>query len=217
MGTVLYRRCSDADAGSVDTSSIDHILFKPELCSESAMYVHNLYFNSAILTVRPVSSNYMSNGLCQDNCNKSNYVFAVLQGKDCWCSNYAPSDQEDTGKCNSPCPGYPSDTCGNVAQGLYAYFSLGGTPSGTSGGSSPSSRTSSVSTTSRAAVTTTTGPSYTGWPFSRTLSFVVSILTSNVISQSSVGRSSSSSSSLRSSSSTVSETVSSTTSRQSTV
>lgn len=91
----------------------------------------------------PTSSNYMSNGLCQDTCK--GFTFAVIQGKDCWCSNYAPSDQQDTGKCDSPCPGYPSDLCGNVDQGLYAYYSLGGTPSGTSGGSSPSSRTSSSS------------------------------------------------------------------------
>ena len=143
----------------------------------------------------------MSTGLCSDHCKSQGSVFAVLLGKDCWCSDYIPGSQGETSSCSDPCPGYPSDTCGNIAQSLYAYFQVGTTPSGTAGGSSPTSRTSSVSTIG----SPFPGPWLSEQPrSSRTLSFVVSVLTSDVASQSSVQRSTSSLTT-----STVSETNSS--------
>lgn len=72
----------------------------------------------------------MSNGLCQGRC-QGIAVFAVILGNDCYCSDLAPATQVDPSLCNTPCPGYPFDSCGNVAQTLYAYFNLGQRPSGT--------------------------------------------------------------------------------------
>jgi len=79
----------------------------------------------------------MSDGKCQDTCQNA-YAYAILQGYDCWCSNFAPASLQDTGKCNQQCPGYPSDWCGNTASGLYGYYSLTIAPSGTAGPQSSS-------------------------------------------------------------------------------
>lgn len=155
----------------------------------------------------------MSNGFCQDHCQGS-YVFAIIQGQNCWCSNEQPANTVSNSQCSDQCPGYPSETCGNVDQGLFAYFNLGGNPTGTYGGSSPSSSasSSSVSTYTQPATVTVTpsssGVSSTGRSrYSWTLSsFVVSVLTSDVISQSYTEPSTSSLST-----STVSETKSLTT------
>lgn len=157
----------------------------------------------------------MSNGFCQDHC-KGSYVFAVIQGQNCWCSNEQPANTVSNSQCGAQCPGYPSETCGNVNQGLYAYFNLGGNPTGTFGGSSPSSSaavsSSSVSTFSQPPIVTvipsssgfsSTGRSRYSWTYS---SLVASVLTSDVISQSYTEPSTSSLST-----STVSETKSLTT------
>ncbi|KAI1083541.1 hypothetical protein F5B20DRAFT_409683 [Whalleya microplaca] len=87
------------------------------------------------------SSIYQSNGLCQGFC-VSDFAFSVLQDSDCWCTNYVPasSSQVDTGKCDTQCPGYPSDTCGG--DGLYGYIKLEKSAQGTKGGST--STTSSL-------------------------------------------------------------------------
>jgi len=93
---------------------------------------------------------YMSNGLCQGHCQGS-YAFAVIQGYNCWCSNYVPADQESTYDCNQQCPGFGSEWCGSTDAGLYGYYLLSpGVPLGTSGssGSSTPSTTSSPSTPS---------------------------------------------------------------------
>ncbi|KAL0263217.1 hypothetical protein SLS55_002195 [Diplodia seriata] len=55
---------------------------------------------------------FQSNGHCHDKCVED-YAFAVVQGKQCWCSNYAPSDQQDTSNCDTTCPGYGYEDCGN--------------------------------------------------------------------------------------------------------
>ncbi|KIV90744.1 hypothetical protein, variant 2 [Exophiala mesophila] len=95
---------------------------------------------------------YQSNGACQQHCVGS-YAFAVLQGNDCWCSNYIPADQVSTSDCNQPCPGYPSEWCGSTDEGLYGYFLLSpGIPSGTLG-ATPSQTTSSRSTSTSGSTT----------------------------------------------------------------
>jgi cell wall integrity and stress response component len=99
----------------------------------------------ALLTVL-VTSIYQSNGRCQDQCS-ADYAFAVVQYKSCWCTNYVPADQTSVGDCDSPCPGYPDDLCGNESKGLYGYIEMSNVqPSGTSGAAgSTGSATSSVS------------------------------------------------------------------------
>ncbi|UPK94016.1 hypothetical protein LCI18_004951 [Fusarium solani-melongenae] len=91
------------------------------------------------------SSIYQTNGLCHDFCI-DDYAFAITQDKLCWCSNYVPSKstQEDTSKCDIPCPAWPSEYCGG--DGLYGYVSLGNVlPSGTQGPSASSSKTTTES------------------------------------------------------------------------
>ncbi|RSL71583.1 hypothetical protein CEP54_001240 [Fusarium duplospermum] len=111
------------------------------------------------------SSIYQTNGLCHDFCI-DDYAFAITQDKLCWCSNYVPSKstQEDTSKCDIPCPAWPSENCGG--DGLYGYVSLGNVlPSGTQGPSSSSSKTkteseeeTSTSTEDESTSTTTEEP-----------------------------------------------------------
>lgn len=78
------------------------------------------------------SSNFMTNGLCHDTC--SGFAFAITQYQQCWCSNTAPSDQSGTSDCNQPCPGFPSEYCGNKDEGLFGYVALGRRPTATAGG-----------------------------------------------------------------------------------
>ncbi|KAH7061193.1 Wsc4-like protein [Macrophomina phaseolina] len=107
---------------------------------------------------------YQSLGHCHDKCN-SDFAYAIVQGKNCWCSNYAPANTEDVGNCNDACPGYPFEYCGNSDDGLYGYLKLDLAASGTQGASSASSTstkatsTSKSSTSSSAAAATTTSSS----------------------------------------------------------
>lgn len=92
---------------------------------------------------------YQSNGECQTHCQGS-YAFAILQGLDCWCSNYIPAEQVSTYDCNQPCPGFPSEWCGSTDAGLYGYYLLGSSqPLGTSAGSGASSTSRSASSVSK--------------------------------------------------------------------
>lgn len=91
----------------------------------------------------PDISIYQTNGLCRDFCAAQNYVYAITQVNDCWCSNYAPAEsvQVSTDKCNHICPGFPDEKCG--ADGLFSYIFIGATlPSGTRGAEGGSSSTS---------------------------------------------------------------------------
>lgn len=105
-----------------------------------------------------VTNSFMSNGVCQDHCKES-YVFAVIQGQSCWCSDYIPADQVSNSECSDPCPGYPYETCGSSDQGLYGYFNLGGTPSGTAGGSSHSASSSPSRTSTSPSPSSSAEPS----------------------------------------------------------
>ena len=86
----------------------------------------------------PFYSIYNSMGSCSTQC-QSDYAFAVVQGKNCWCSNYIPADQASTSNCQVQCPGYPDDVCGNPDRGMFGYIPLGNPPLGTAGASSVSS------------------------------------------------------------------------------
>ncbi|KAJ5672914.1 Carbohydrate-binding WSC subgroup [Penicillium longicatenatum] len=106
------------------------------------------------------TSTYQSNGLCEGTC--ADYAFGILQGKVCWCSNVVPASdtQEKATKCDTGCPGYPSDSCGSAAKGVYAYVAIdGNSPTSTASGSDSTSSTSSTSgstTTTAASVAYTT-------------------------------------------------------------
>ncbi|KAI9372570.1 hypothetical protein BJX61DRAFT_552781 [Aspergillus egyptiacus] len=98
---------------------------------------------------------YQSNGNCQEHCSGS--AFGILQGKNCWCSDIAPNKQTnaDLTDCSDGCPGFPDDSCGNAAKGLYAYVQLG-TPSGTASVSSSTTTSSTKDSTTKTEETKTT-------------------------------------------------------------
>ncbi|EED17542.1 ER membrane protein Wsc4, putative [Talaromyces stipitatus ATCC 10500] len=108
---------------------------------------------------------YQSNGACNSLCT-SDYAFAVLQGQNCWCSNYIPASTVNVTECNSGCPGYPDDLCGNPAKGLFGYIAMSNhKPSGTATGridttstGTASSSSSTTSSESSATETSTSGP-----------------------------------------------------------
>ncbi|KAF2497675.1 hypothetical protein BU16DRAFT_320971 [Lophium mytilinum] len=92
---------------------------------------------------------WQSNGWCHDQC-VSSYAFAVVQGNNCWCSNYVPADTTSVDDCNVNCPGFPAEQCGNAADGLFGYIALNNKPSGTLGAAvSTSSSTSAMVSTSQ--------------------------------------------------------------------
>ncbi|KAK6437393.1 hypothetical protein LTR95_006413 [Oleoguttula sp. CCFEE 5521] len=115
-----------------------------------------------------VSNIYQSNGACFQQCLQD-YAFAIVQYQQCWCSNYIPAEQLGTGSCDTPCPGYPDESCGNNNSGLFGYVPLRLQPSGTAGvaSSTQASSTSSTptptptpSSTSTTPVSTSTSTSY---------------------------------------------------------
>ncbi|KAA8647093.1 WSC domain-containing protein [Aspergillus tanneri] len=113
----------------------------------------------------PNVSTFQSNGLCTDHC-KNKWAFGILQGKKCWCSNIAPNKATnvDDKKCNTGCPGYPDDSCGDAAKGLFAYLEMSGQmPSGTATVPAPKS-TNGKETSSKSDSSTNTapGPATTG-------------------------------------------------------
>lgn len=147
------------------------------------------------------TSIYQSNGLCEDQCS-ADYAFAVLQGDDCWCSDYIPASQTDVSDCDSSCPGYPSDTCGNPDEGLYGYIAMAsvspsGTAAGTTGTASASttaSTTTSKSSSSSSSSSTSDPPTTTASPstaLSTVAGQVVTITVSEPTSTSSASSSSS--------------------------
>lgn len=85
-----------------------------------------------------MSHDWQSNGWCTTHC-PSNYAYAVILWKECWCTNYIPQEQEDTSQCSTDCPGFPSEKCGNRDKNLYVYLKLDGSPSGTKGTARPTS------------------------------------------------------------------------------
>lgn len=95
---------------------------------------------------------WQSNGWCHDKC--SGYAFGVVQKNSCWCSNYIPAVQISTGECNENCPGFPSEKCGNSAEGLYGYIALGMQASGTQGAAKSTSKSPESSTESSETSTT---------------------------------------------------------------
>lgn len=103
----------------------------------------------------PMQSDYQSNGRCFTNC-QSQYAFAVVQYKSCWCSNYIPAEQSDVSNCSQNCPGYPQEQCGNENTGYYGYVALSIAPAGTAGASSSSSSPTTSSTPSQTSSSTTT-------------------------------------------------------------
>jgi len=108
----------------------------------------------------PVNNPYQSDGACYDTC-LAGYAFAILQGSNCWCSNYIPEDTTSISSCDSQCPGFPSDTCGNQALNLFGYISLTISPSGTLDTSAPTVAPVSSPSTLPASPTITPAPSTT--------------------------------------------------------
>lgn len=76
----------------------------------------------------PLFDTYMSAGKCKDTCNGQS-AYGVVQGNNCWCSNYAPGDELDASNCNNTCPGYPDEYCGTDT--LFGYIAEGPAPFGT--------------------------------------------------------------------------------------
>ncbi|KAF4213511.1 hypothetical protein CNMCM8980_009094 [Aspergillus fumigatiaffinis] len=121
----------------------------------------NITYCSSVNTGSSFSANisiYQSNGLCTDTCN-ADYAFAILQGKECWCSNIAPNKATNTdiSDCAVGCPGYPTDSCGDASKGLYAYIQMSvHNPSGTAAAPSSTDSTDSTKSTSDKSKTETT-------------------------------------------------------------
>ncbi|KAF9404918.1 hypothetical protein BGZ76_006752, partial [Entomortierella beljakovae] len=57
----------------------------------------------------------MSQGLCSGYCKKNNFAYSITtSGSTCHCSNeFDLKNKVDDSKCNTPCVGYPLETCGS--------------------------------------------------------------------------------------------------------
>jgi len=98
---------------------------------------------------------WQSNGWCSTHC-QDDYAFAIVQGNNCWCSNYIPADQSSVSDCSDKCPGFPAESCGSLNNDLFGYVALSKSPSGTMGAASSTSSTVSSPTTSSLSVPSST-------------------------------------------------------------
>ncbi|KAJ6257500.1 Cell wall integrity and stress response component [Drechslerella dactyloides] len=97
---------------------------------------------------------YQSDGKCQETC-VADYAYAVVLYQSCWCSNYTPKNQLPLSDCDDPCPGYPTDRCGNRTMTYYNYIELDQhLPSSRTDAPASSTSTSAEETTSNARQTT---------------------------------------------------------------
>ncbi|RAH84747.1 WSC-domain-containing protein [Aspergillus japonicus CBS 114.51] len=61
------------------------------------------------------SYQFQSLGYCQQTCDKRNQtVYALHDGNQCYCGDELPPSESEVpaAQCNTPCAGFPSDTCG---------------------------------------------------------------------------------------------------------
>lgn len=86
---------------------------------------------------------FQSNGQCYNHCNDLGSALAIVQGYNCWCSNYLPAKQVSVSECNLPCYGFPEEQCGSPSAKLFGYINLPRKPSGTL---TPSKKAVQVST-----------------------------------------------------------------------
>lgn len=91
----------------------------PALVSAYSPAYTKLGCYSSVPDVKGDSTNvFQSLGMCVTQCAKDNYKIAVLsKGDHCACSNALPPDSSkiDDDKCNTVCPGYPTDNCKSPA------------------------------------------------------------------------------------------------------
>ncbi|KAH7379422.1 hypothetical protein DE146DRAFT_625730 [Phaeosphaeria sp. MPI-PUGE-AT-0046c] len=116
------------------------LLATPALCADwNEAYCSNQNTGSTDV----YSNQFMSNGNCTTHCRDlgSPYAFAVIQYKDCYCSNLIPRAQDDVSRCRKDCPGYGEENCGSIDDGLYIYIQ-NGRPSGTAPGPTSAQPTS---------------------------------------------------------------------------
>lgn len=95
----------------------------------------------------PLNSDWQSDGRCSGNCTSLSYALAIVQDKNCWCSNLLPhnADRKPLSDCQASCPGYPWDYCGG--RGTFGYMRVGGfNPTGTAPAGGFTTTTSSDST-----------------------------------------------------------------------
>ncbi|KAI5806248.1 hypothetical protein EDC01DRAFT_140785 [Geopyxis carbonaria] len=133
------------------------------------------YDNHGSLKNANLKSDFNSRGECRTRCvnddrasgGKGFSVQAMTAGDECWCGNKLPnkSYKVDNDKCNFPCPGFPSETCGNRAGDYFSVYITGLEPepemdeiASSSSSSSSASKTTSSSTTSVPTVTVATSP-----------------------------------------------------------
>ncbi|KAK3324614.1 hypothetical protein B0T19DRAFT_233735 [Cercophora scortea] len=114
--------------------------------------------NSNTADMDPIVWNWQSEGRCFGNCTDLGYALAVVQARNCWCTNLIPNtaNQEKVSLCSDPCPGYPDDVCGG--DGLYGYLDTGKKAAGTATPMSAdtSSATAAPSSSPTAQVSTAT-------------------------------------------------------------
>lgn len=102
------------------TTSLSVLLFLASISGVSAEFCASTNTGSSFDSVYSL---YQSVGFCSGTC--SGYAFAILQGHFCWCSNFSPDVAVSSSLCNAPCPGYPTDICGNVSSDLFSYVQIG--------------------------------------------------------------------------------------------
>ncbi|KAF4313193.1 hypothetical protein GTA08_BOTSDO00544 [Botryosphaeria dothidea] len=160
---------------------------------------------------------FQSNGHCHDECN-SDYAYAIVQGKNCWCSNYAPADQQDVSNCDTVCPGYGYESCGNSDDNLYGYIKLDLAASGTKGVSTASSTSTKSPTSTSSAAMPSSAQATTKDPDTATVVQTVtqsaSVVVSYITAKASTSSTSTSSSESSTSSSAAATTSSSSTSSE---
>ncbi|RDA91840.1 hypothetical protein CP533_3666 [Ophiocordyceps camponoti-saundersi (nom. inval.)] len=93
----------------------------------NALTAHGCYKSKGNMTSHDVE--HLSSGSCFDICKAGKFWVLGLQGSTCYCGYAYPpqKDLADDEKCSYPCPAYPLEACGALADsgGFWSVFNTG--------------------------------------------------------------------------------------------
>ncbi|PFH56587.1 hypothetical protein XA68_16279 [Ophiocordyceps unilateralis] len=117
----------------------------------NAQTSHGCYKSQGNMTTHDVQ--HLSSGSCNDVCKAGKFWVSGLQGSQCFCGFAYPPQKDivDDEKCNYPCPSYPLEACGGLADagGFWSVFNTGVNVNAKNFESSSTTSSSSQSTNSQ--------------------------------------------------------------------
>lgn len=88
---------------------------------------HGCYKSGGNLTLAKSVKTFVSSGKCYNYCKGKDFYVMGLHATGCYCGMVYPplEDVTDDSKCDYGCPGYDSEACGSLVEGIFSIFNTG--------------------------------------------------------------------------------------------